>query len=213
MPIKPRNVGLGHPWVLRADPKLEDANEKVLDVQKGDGTSLFNVDAEGDTAFTGTGTFTLAQALDVAKSATIGSASANEMVAAGAAAGVAPTITATGSDADVGLNLVPKGAGGVQIGGGTLKIKTAKIVKLSVDPADLAAQIANRHGLAFPAGAGVTAASILIPVPAATLEADLVVGHAWATGADAGAVMIHSVAAINGAAKDWHFIVLEFVAV
>ena len=41
----------------------------------------------------------------------------NELTVANAATGNAPTITASGGDTNVDLNLVPKGAGNVQIGG------------------------------------------------------------------------------------------------
>jgi hypothetical protein len=44
-------------------------------------------------------------------------AAVNEVTLANAATGNAPTLTASGDDADVSLNLVPKGAGTIQAGG------------------------------------------------------------------------------------------------
>lgn len=52
----------------------------------------------------------------VAGSATVGTASANQAIVKGAAAGSPPQIAAVGSDTDIGVTVVPKGTGTVQLG-------------------------------------------------------------------------------------------------
>ena len=79
-----------------------------------------------------TGTATVSSTLDVAGSATLGSGSANEVVIAGAAAAANPTVTATGSDADVGINLVPKGIGRVAVTANGLDVTGTATVSTSL---------------------------------------------------------------------------------
>ncbi|MEA2256411.1 MAG: hypothetical protein QOG35_2456 [Solirubrobacteraceae bacterium] len=81
---------------------------------------------------------------------------------------------------------------------------TYRTVAVDVDPPDLAAQTAALVPVAFPAGT-VPAGAALIVDPPADLEADLTVGNARVTAADAAQLSIHSVAAVNGALKTWTF--------
>lgn len=92
------------------------------------GTTNFDiVEAEGGMRITGTGAN-----FNVAGSATIGSASANEVVIDGAASGANPTITATGSDTDVGVNIVPKGIGRVAVTANGLDVTGTATVSTSL---------------------------------------------------------------------------------
>lgn len=79
-----------------------------------------------------TGAATMSSTLDVAGSATLGSGSANEVVIAGAASLSAPTITATGSDADVGIQIVPKGLGRVAVTANGLDVTGTATVSTSL---------------------------------------------------------------------------------
>ncbi|MEA2394210.1 MAG: hypothetical protein QOJ82_2101 [Solirubrobacteraceae bacterium] len=85
---------------------------------------------------------------------------------------------------------------------------TYRTVDVDVDPPDLAAQTAALVPVAFPAGT-VPAGAALVVDPPADLEADLTVGNARVTAADAAGLSIHSVAAVNGALKTWRFHVVS----
>jgi hypothetical protein len=85
---------------------------------------------------------------------------------------------------------------------------TYRTVDVDVDPPDLAAQTAALVPVAFPAGT-VPAGAALVVDPPADLEADLTVGNARVTAADAAGLSIHSVAAVNGALRTWRFHVVS----
>ena len=111
------------------------------------------------------------------------------------------------SNAGVGTFAAGTAAADIAIGGGT-KIAKIKRIELAVDPPDLAAQTAANVALAFGAGS-FTAAATIIADPANDLEAAVAVGNVFATAADAATLTVHSVAAVNGAAKTWGFWIIE----
>ena len=65
----------------------------------------------------GTGKVILSNAGGIGFSVTSATSSVNRVEASGAATGVAPTLSALGTDANISINLVPKGTGVVQVGG------------------------------------------------------------------------------------------------
>lgn len=170
-----------------------DANIGVRVVPKG--TGRVAVTANGLDI---TGTATVSSTLDVSGAATLGSGSANEVVIAGAASLSAPTITATGSDADVGIQVVPKGLGRVAVtangldvtgtatvstslavGAGTAVTKIAAYAP-SLTPASVAADTSAEQTFAV---TGLTTADKVIvngPTPAAGTG----IVNAWVSAAD-----------------------------
>lgn len=107
------------------------------------------------------------------------------------------------TEGDVAAAGTVAAAGGVKVGAGTLLSKIL-IVSAAVDPPSLAAQTVARIAVAAPADT-VPAGSLCTAHAPATLEADLVAGQCWVTAADAIALAVHSVAAVDGAALTWRF--------
>ncbi len=67
-------------------------------------------------------------AMTVGRSATIGSTDVNGVLIAGAATGIAPTISSTGSDTNVSLNFATKGAGSFNFSAGSFNAATFSAV-------------------------------------------------------------------------------------
>lgn len=132
----------------------------------------------------------------------------NEVVVSGSVSASPVTVTATGTDTDIDISLVPKGAGGVQIGIGATPLALFKTVTLAVDPANQAAAGAFRTPLTFP-GATFSANAMVVPFAPAALEANLAVGGFIVTGADAGDLCLTAIAAVNGISRTWTFLIIE----
>lgn len=88
---------------VRISPRGSDTDISMLLRPKGTTTGIVQIEDGGGN--------------EIAKFGPAVSSAINEMVFKNSAAGNAVTITATGGDTDVSINLVPKGAGTVQAGG------------------------------------------------------------------------------------------------
>jgi hypothetical protein len=100
------NVGTGSGQVAAGDDPRFAGLEPISGTVTATGGSINNVTVGGTTA--ATGRFTT---LESTSSATLGSASANHLAIAGAAASNPATATLTGSDTNIDWRIIPKGTG------------------------------------------------------------------------------------------------------
>jgi len=82
-------------------------------------------------------------------------------------------------------------------------IRTPRTTSVSVDPPDLAAQIMAKIAVTVP---GFVLGDLVGVIPPNDLEADLIFTGAYVSAVDTVTICVHSVAAINGAAKAWRFV-------
>lgn len=88
--------------------------DNILEVQKSDGTVMFGVSESGTTVGGATAQISDTNGNELIKFTATASA-VNEVTLANAATGNDPSITASGSDSNIGIDLVCKGTGGVTL--------------------------------------------------------------------------------------------------